>query len=73
MDKDYNERKRMGERIRQLRIEEGMTQDQLAEQAGLKQSHIARIEAGCYSVRLDTLQAIARSLGCTVDLVRTKE
>ena len=69
MEKDYEARKRIGERIRQLRTERGMSQTELAEKAGLVQPHIVRIEQGRYSVGLDTLQAIAKALGCTVDMV----
>lgn len=69
MEKDYEARKRIGERIRQLRTERGISQVELAEKAGLSQPHIVRIEQGRYSVGLDTLQAIAKALGCTVDMV----
>ena len=69
MEKDYEARKRIGERIRQLRTERGISQVELAERAGLIQPHIVRIEQGRYSVGLDTLQAIAKALGCTVDIV----
>ena len=69
MEKDYEARRRMGERIRQLRSERGISQVELAEKAGLIQPHIVRIEQGRYSVGLDTLQAIAKALGCTVDMV----
>lgn len=70
MEKNYEERRRMGERIRQLRMEKKMTQEQLADLTGLKRPHITRIEAGRYSVGFDTLQAIAQALGCAVDMVR---
>lgn len=69
MEKDYETRRRMGERIRQLRTEKGVSQVELAEKAGLAQPHIVRIEQGRYSVGLDILQAIAKALGCTVDMV----
>lgn len=69
MEKDYEARKRIGERIRQLRAERGMSQMELAERTGLVQCHIVRIEQGRYSVGFDTLQAIAKALGCTVDMV----
>ena len=69
MEKDYEARRRIGERIRQLRIERGISQVELAEKAGLIQPHIVRIEQGRYSVGLDTLQAIAKALRCTVDMV----
>lgn len=69
MEKDYEARKRIGERIRDIRTELGMTQRDLAEKTGLQQPHIVRIEAGRYSVGLDTLQLIAEALGCKVDII----
>lgn len=83
MNRD-EQRKRMGQRIAALRktIEwtdeqgihrKGMTQGELAEQCGLAQSHIARIEAGRYSVGFDTLQQIAEALECEIDLVAIKQ
>ena len=71
-EKDYEARKRIGERIRQLRTQRGISQVELAEKAGLIQPHIVRIEQGRYSVGLDTLQAIAKALGCTVDIIAVK-
>lgn len=72
MEKDYEARKRIGERIRQLRTERGMSQTELSERTGLVQCHIVRIEQGRYSVGFDTLQAIAKALGCTVDIIAVK-
>lgn len=66
-------RKRIGKRIYALRNNQGITQQQLADAAGLKQPHIVRIEQGKYSVGLDTLDAIANALGCKVDLVKGKQ
>ena len=74
------ERKRIGRRIAEIRksVEwtdgqgikrNGMTQGELAERCGLAQSHIARIEAGKYSVGFDTLQQIAEALGGVIDIV----
>lgn len=69
MEKDYEERRRIGERIRELRTKQKMTQSQLAERTGMKRPHITRIEAGSYSVGLDTLQTIAKALGGMVDII----
>ena len=74
------ERKRIGQRIAAVRksVEwtdeqgikrKGMTQGELAERCGLAQSHIARIEAGRYSVGFDTLQQVADGLGMNIDIV----
>ena len=63
MIKNEQERQRIGQHIAQLRKEKGMTQQDLANRVEMQRSHIARIEAGLYSVGLDTLTAIAQALG----------
>ena len=67
-----NERKRIGERITQLRKEEGLTQADLAERTGITQANISRIEQGYYSIRLDILTRIARALNCEIHLLSRK-
>lgn len=62
-------RVRLGERIALLRKSKGMTQEQLAEAAGLHRPHICKIEAGKYATTIDVLQAIAEALGMTVDII----
>lgn len=71
MNKNEQERQRIGQRIADLRKRQGMTQTELAERAGLQAPHIARIEKGRYSVGLDTLAAIAHGLGCTIEIIET--
>ena len=63
------QRQRIGQRIAQLRKDRGITQQELAERTGMQQGNIARIEAGKYSARFDTLQTIAEAMGLTVDFV----
>lgn len=65
-------RTRLGERIALLRKSKGMTQEQLAEAAGLHRPHICKIEAGKYATTIDVLQAIAEALGMTVDIIEPK-
>lgn len=67
--KNNSERLRIGQRIAELRKERGLTQTQLAERCGLQQAHIARIEAGRYSVGLDTLAQIADAMGMKIDFI----
>ncbi|MDD4010284.1 MAG: helix-turn-helix domain-containing protein [Fermentimonas sp.] len=62
-EKAFNIRNRIGKRIAEIRKEEGLSQARLAELAGLDQAHIARIEAGRYSVGIDTLAKIGEALG----------
>ena len=65
-------RKRIGWRIQTLRKLQGLTQEQLADRAGLQRQHVTRIEAGRYAVTIDVLQSIADALGMTVDLIDPK-
>ncbi|AMV18279.1 helix-turn-helix domain-containing protein [Planctomyces sp. SH-PL14] len=51
------------ERVKQARVNAGLTQEQLAEKAGLPQSHVSRIERGKHSPTQMTLQKIADALG----------
>lgn len=68
MTKQEETRHRIGKRIAELRMEQGLSQTQLAERCGLRQHHISRIENGTYCVGLDTLQTIAEALGTRVEL-----
>jgi LacI family transcriptional regulator len=53
----------LGELVRALRKGKGLTQSQLAERMGTKQSVIARLEAGARTPSLDTLQSLTGALG----------
>ena len=69
MIKNEEERQRIGIDIATLRTQKGMTQQQIAESAGLQRNHISRIEQGRYSVGVDTLQAIADALDADIRIV----
>lgn len=45
------------------RIEQNMTQKQLAEKIGIKQSNISRLESGNYNPSSDFLKKVAAALG----------
>lgn len=68
----YNEeltRLRLAREVRLLRTKKHLTQEGIAEKAGMPQSVIARIESGERSVSVDTLGRIAYALGKEVRLV----
>jgi ribosome-binding protein aMBF1 (putative translation factor) len=50
-------------RVLQYRAEHGLTQTQLAKMLGMRQPHIARLEAGDHEPSLATLSRLARLLG----------
>ena len=55
-------RKKVGEMIRDVRLTRGMTQEELAEAAGLPQSHISRLECGKHTATHITIERIAEAL-----------
>lgn len=55
-------RRKLGRRIRELRLERGWTQEQLAEHAELSWHHISGIERSVTGATVETLVAIATAL-----------
>lgn len=53
-------------KIRKCREQFGMTQEELAAQSGLPQSHISRLENGQHSPSRKTLEKIAQAFGVDV-------
>ena len=61
---------RMGQRITALRKMEGISQQELADRAGLTRQHIGSIERGeLVNVAYVTIQQIDEALGMTVDII----
>ena len=53
----------IGEKIREMRNQAGLTQEQLAEKVGTKKSYISRIENGKSDIQVGTLFRIFTGLG----------
>jgi transcriptional regulator with XRE-family HTH domain len=51
-----------GQRVRELRLEQGMTQEQLAEAAGLHPTFISNVERGYRVATIVTLLRLAQGL-----------
>jgi putative transcriptional regulator len=56
----------LGQRIRKIRLEKGLTQVELANNTGKDQQHIARIEAGGRNPSYIFLCEVAEGLGISV-------
>jgi len=56
-------RRLFGQRLRRLRDEQGVTQEQVAAAAGISRVTVVRIEHGEQSPKYETLVALARALG----------
>ncbi|WP_270295161.1 helix-turn-helix domain-containing protein [Eggerthella sinensis] len=62
----FDERQALGARIRQLRIDQGLTQRKLALMIGANHSTLGQIEAGKTNFMFDKLERIAEALGVEV-------
>ena len=51
-----------GERVKKIRIQKGISQEKLAELAGLHRTYISSIELGKRNVSLQNIQALASAL-----------
>lgn len=61
----------LGKAIRQLREQRGMTQEALAQEAGVTVGHLSMIERGHSNPTWATVKAIAHALGASMtDLAR---
>ena len=58
----------MGRILRRIRIEQGMTQERLAEKVGTRKSNISRLESGRYNPSLDFLEKVAGGLGREIEV-----
>ena len=65
--------KEMGARIAQLRKEQNLTQQQLADELRLSQQIVASYEIGRRRIPVSTLPKLARTLGTTVEALIGEE
>lgn len=62
MSKDGNATHKLGQKIRQRRIELGLTQEELATNSGLNRSYISEVESGKRNISLNNIEKIAHAL-----------
>ena len=55
-------RKLFARRVRELRLERGLSQDELADAAGLHRTYIGTVERGEQSIGIDNVEKIAKAL-----------
>ncbi len=58
--------KRVADRIKQLRIEKGITQQQLAGLIDYEKSNMSRLESGRVNIKLNTIYKISRALNISM-------
>jgi len=59
-------KKLLAMRLKRLREERGLTQEQLAKRSGMSHGYLARLEIGMHDPSLSTLAKLARALRVTV-------
>jgi len=65
--------KKFGEKVRELRMKKGLSQEELAELSGLHRTYISSLELGKRNVSLINIHALAKALGVTPDkLLKTE-
>ena len=58
---------KVGQRIQKYRTQQNLTQEQVAERAGISQKHLSRIEQGYHNPRFDMIIQIAEALNIPTD------
>ena len=58
MQEHNHARQEIASQLRQVRKEQGMTQERLAEKVGTRKSNISRLESGRYNPSLDFLEKV---------------
>ena len=61
----------LGERVRELRQKQGLTQVDLGERLSLPQSRVSEIEKGSRVPNLETILRLALALDCKVSVLMT--
>lgn len=68
MQERNHARQEIASQLRQVRKEQGMTQERLAEKVGTRKSNISRLESGRYNPSLDFLEKVAGGLGREIEV-----
>jgi transcriptional regulator with XRE-family HTH domain len=63
----------VGDRVKQRRLEFGLSQDALAERAGISNSFLSDLETGKRNVGAETLLDLGRAMGVSLDVLMTGE
>lgn len=59
-------RQRLGQRIRELRLAKGMSQDEFAAAAGIHRTHPGKLENATTDPQLSTIVKVASALGVEI-------
>ncbi|MGG2197867.1 helix-turn-helix domain-containing protein [Paenibacillus validus] len=57
----------IGDKVRELRKQKGLSQEELAHQAGLHETYIGKVERSEHNVTIESLEKITSALGFTLE------
>lgn len=60
-------RQTLGARVRQLRRDQGISQEDFADACGFARSYMSRIERGTANLSLDAVERLANAFGLTAE------
>jgi transcriptional regulator with XRE-family HTH domain len=58
--------KRFGEKLREVRVRAGISQEKLAELAGLHRTYVSSVERGKRNISLESIEKLANALEVTL-------
>ena len=65
--------KKLGKRMKEMRLAKGFSQEQLAEKCNLSTSYISYIETGKKKVNFSQLENLSKELNFTIDVLSKNE
>lgn len=64
---------KFGEKVREERLRQGFSQEELAAKAGVHRTYIGMIERAEKNITLENIEKIANALGISLDKIMTLE